>query len=149
MDDKFSNPMTPFDCLISNQNLQMTKLLIPYLPPQSQRIFAIYVKFLEFQNTISSFRTFQHTSHSVQDIIHDIRPYMSSSSAEAIDNFLNIMNMMELFQNMQASSDSDFDPMNMMSDMLTPEQQSMFEMYNTMFSSDNETQSQQGGETTD
>ena len=63
---------------------------------------------------------------------------MPASAYESIENILNMMNMMELFQSMYNSSDSDggLDPMSMMKNMLTPEQQSMFDMYNDMFASD-------------
>lgn len=115
--------MTPFDCRIANQNLELAKLLIPYLPPQSQRMVAIYVKFSEFQNTLSSFKTFKQTSCSTQDIFEDLKPYIPPSACESIDNFMNMMSMMDLFQNMQESSDSpfDFDPMSMMQSMFTSE----------------------------
>lgn len=141
MDDHFSNPMTPLDCLVSTHTLQMTKLLIPYLPPQNQRLFAVYVKFMEFQNTLSFFRTFQHKSHSFQDIMQDIRPYLPQDSCDAMDNILNLIQMMELFQSM--SNTDDTDPMSFMSTMLTPEQQSMFDIYNSMFSEN------QGGDPVD
>ena len=61
------------------------------------------------------------------------------------------MSMMELFQSFQNSSDSDsdFDPMSMMKEMLTPEQQNMFEMYNTMFDTETKSETPKGGETDD
>lgn len=40
------NQMTPFDCRIATQSLQLTKLIIPYLPQETQRIMAVYVKFM-------------------------------------------------------------------------------------------------------
>lgn len=143
MDDWNTTQMTPFDRRISTQTLQIMKLLIPYLPPQSQRIFAIYVKFLEFQYTLSSFQIFQQKSHSTQDIFQELRPFMPTATCDSIDNLMSILNMIELFQGFHDTSDIDFDPMSMMQGMLTPEQQSMFEMYNNM------TQSSEGGETTD
>ena len=142
MEDWNITQMTPFDCRITTQSLQITKLLIPYLPPQTQRIMAIYVKFVEFQNTLASFRSFRQTAHSTQDIIQELRPYMPSSACESIDNLMNMMSMMEMFQSFQEASgaDGDFDPMSMMQGMFTPEQQSMFEMYNTMFSGETESE---------
>ena len=52
MEDWTINQMTPFDCRIATQSLQLTKLLIPYLPRETQRIMAIYVKFMECQMAI-------------------------------------------------------------------------------------------------
>lgn len=144
MEDWTINQMTPFDCRIATQSLQLTKLLIPYLPQETQRIMAIYVKFMEFQNTWSSFHAFKQKSYTTQDIFQDLRPYMPPSACDSIDNLMNMMSMMEMFQNMQGADPGDdsgygFDPMQMMQGMLTPEQQNMFDMYNTMFSEEAET----------
>ena len=109
--------MTPFDCRIANQNLELTKLLIPYLPPESQRVLAVYVKFAEFQNTFSSFRTFRRKNYSTMDIFEELKPYMPPSAWESIDNFMSMMSMMDMFQSMQ----DDFDPMSMMQNMFTNE----------------------------
>lgn len=135
MEDWTINQMTPFDCRIATQSLQLTKLLIPYLPRETQRIMAIYVKFMEFQNTWSSFRVFRQQSHTTQDIFQELRPYMPPSACDSIDNLLNMMNMMEMMQSMQNTdsgdgSDFGFAPMQMMQGMLTPEQQGMFEIFN-------------------
>ena len=150
MEDWNTNQMTPFDMRISTHSLQLIKLLIPYLPPHSQRIFAIYIKFLELQYTFSSFHTFRQTSHSTQDIFQELRPYMPPSASESMDYIMNIMSMMEILREMNetSNSDSNFDPMSMMQTMLSPEQQSMFEMYNSMFTAENETQTSEGGENT-
>ena len=154
MEDLTINQMTPFDCRIATQSLQLTKLLIPYLPRETQRIMAIYVKFMEFQNTWSSFRAFKQKSYTTQDIFQELRPFMPPSASESIDNLMNMMSMMEMMQSMQEMQDTDsettsgfgFDPMQMMQGMLTPEQQGMFDMYNTMFSAENDN-SNLGGET--
>lgn len=143
MEDWTMNQMTPFDCRIATQSLQLTKLLIPYLPRETQRIMAIYVKFMEFQNTWSSFHAFKQKTYTTQDIFQDLRPYMPPSACDSIDNLLNMMSMMEMFQSMHDAGSGDdsgygFDSMQMMQGMLTPEQQSMFDMYNTMFSAEAE-----------
>lgn len=147
MEDWTINRMTPFDCRIATQSLQLTKLLIPYLPRETQRIMAIYVKFMEFQNTWSSFHAFKQKSHTTQDIFQELRPYMPPSACDSIDNIMNMMSMMEMMQSMQEMQDTNsetssgfgFDPMQMMQGMLTPEQQGMFDMYNNMFSVENDT----------
>ncbi len=148
MNDDFSQIMTPFDQSISSHSLQLIKLLIPFLPPQSQRMIAVYVKFIEFQHTLSFFRVMR------QRDLDDLKSYLPRSAMESYDNILNMMNMvnmMNMFQDMQNSSDteSEFDPMSMMKDMLTPEQQDMFQMYQGMFAQDIETQQQKEGDTHD
>ena len=126
--------LTPFDLRTNTPSLQMIKLLIPYLPPKNQRIFAIYIKFIEFQNTISSFRVFQNRVHSSEDIINELRPYLPSEIFSSIDSILNMISMMEMMKNLNEAQASD--PAELLKNMLTPEQQSMFELYNTMFSSE-------------
>lgn len=141
MEDWTINQMTPFDCRIATQPIQLTKLLIPYLPRETQRMMAIYVKFMEFQNTWSNFHAFQQKSHTTNDIFQELRPYMPPSACDSIDNIMNMMSMMEMMQSMHEMQDMDsgetsgfgFDPMQMMQGMLTPEQQNMFDMYNSMF----------------
>ena len=159
MEDWTINHMTPFDSRIATQSLQLTTLLIPYLPRETQRIMAIYVKFMEFQNTWSSFRAFKQKSYTTQDIFQELRPFMPPSASESIDNLMNMMSMMEMMQSMQEMQETSndgasgfgFNPMQMMQGMLTPEQQGMFDMYNTMFSAETTTDEtntfNSGGET--
>lgn len=116
MNDDFSQLMTPFDQYISNQSLQMTKLLIPFMPPQVQRMMAVYVKFQEFRYTMSSFRAMRQKNNSPEDILNNLKPYMSSSDMESFDQ---MMSMMSMAQEMQNMSDPDFDPMSMMAGMFT------------------------------
>ncbi len=147
MDFWNGNQTTPFDLQTSSNTLLLLKLILPYLPPQSQRMLAIYIRFLEFQNTLSSFHSFKQKSFSMQEVIQDLKPYMSPSASESMENLVNMMSMMEMFQSMYSSSDdgSEFDPMSVMMSMLSPEQQGMFDMYNSMFA-DNAS-SEEGGDT--
>lgn len=145
-------PMTPFDQLISNQTLQMIKLLIPYTSPETQRFLAVYVKFSELTYTLNFFQNFKRElqaqdfekkSISPLEIIQEIRPYLPSQTSETLDTIVNMISMMELFDTFRGNSangedtDSGFNPMSMIKNMLTPEQQDMFDMYNTMFSQNN------------
>lgn len=117
MNDDFLQMLTPFDQTIFCHSLQMIKLLIPFLPPKSQRMVAVYVKFAEFQHTITYFRSMKHKD------FDDLKSYLPKSTMESFDNIMNMMNMMNMFQEMQG----DFDFMSMMGDMLTPEQQEIFQ----------------------
>lgn len=147
MKDDFTQIMTPFDRSVSSRSLQMTKLLIPFLPPQSQRVMAVYIKFVEFQNTLSHFRGMKRKKNSPEDMFEEMKPYLPQSALDSYDNLMNMMSMMNLFQEMQETGDADsgFDPMSMMADMLNPEQKDMFQMYQGMFAQENHTgQSEEG-----
>lgn len=134
MNDDFSHLMTPFDEYISNSSLQMTKLLIPFLPPRSQRMLAVYVKFAELRHTLSFFHSMKQKAHAPEDILNSMKPYMSSSDADSFDQMLNMMSMMNMMQEMQNMQGDDFDPMSMMTGM---------------FAQDVDTEMQKEGETLD
>lgn len=109
MNNDFPRHMTPLDQAISSESLQLMKLLIPYLPPANQRMLAVYVKFLEFQTVLSSFRAFRQLSNAPEDIFESLKPYLPHSALESFDNMMSMMSMVNSFQEMQ-----DFDPMSMM-----------------------------------
>lgn len=161
MDDQSNIPMTPFDTLITTPGLRMMKLMIPYLPPSNQRLLAVYVKFLELQQTFSFFRDFRSDLHSCafekevsspSDILEELRPFLRKRDCEMIDQIKNMLNVMETaasFQKMateasakESSSDSSgspssssaFDLSTLLQGMLSPEQQSLFETYKDLTS---------------
>lgn len=121
MNNDFLQVMTPFDQYISTQTLQMTKLLIPFLPPQSQRMLAVYVKFQELSYTMSFFRSMKSRSYSPEDMFDSLKPFLSPDDLESFDQMQNMMNMMSMMQEMQNMPDMDFDPMSMMTGMFTQE----------------------------
>ena len=116
MDDQSKIPMTPFDTLISTPGLRMMKLMIPYLPPSNQRMLAVYVKFMELQQTFSFFQNFRSDLHSCafekevsspSDILEELRPFLRKSDCEMIDQIQNMLSAMEIaasFQNMTKTS---------------------------------------------
>ena len=111
MKDDFSQMMTPFDKSISSRSLQMTKILIPFLPPQSQRMMAIYVKFMEFQNTLSFFSYIKKSNMELLDDVKNMIPDEIRDNYENVLNMINIMNMSDMF-----------DPMTMMANMFSSEE---------------------------
>ena len=136
MEQNSLKPMTPFDNLVTPPFLYTLKLLLPYTPPSAQRFFGIYIKFLEFRHTMEYFQGF---SSSPSNILEGLKPYMNPAEKEMMEQMSGMMNMMEMVKSMQSMSESSsegsdaFNPMDMMKGMLSPEQQEMFEMYNTMF----------------
>lgn len=157
MEEKTTDKMTPFDRLISSKDLQLMKLIIPYTPPANQHMLAILVKFLELNRTIKIFhqsrqnihtQTFEKSFSSPLDIVDEIRPYLSEAERTSIDSILNVFNMMQMLETMEKISGTEetFNPMDMVKEMLTPEQQTMFEMYNTMFqeNDDNDNDNKEG-----
>ncbi len=137
MEQNPPKPMTPFDNLVTPPFLYTLKLMLPFTPPSIQRFFGIYIKFLELRHTMEYFKGFA-SNPSSSNILEGLKPYMNPAEKEMMEQMSSMMNMMEMVQNMQAMSDSSKDsdalsPMDMMKSMLSPEQQEMFKMYNTIF----------------
>lgn len=139
MDHKTPRPMTPFDLLTVPDALYSIKLFLPYTPVSMQRFLAIYVKFGELRHTIEYFHGFPSHSTS-RDMMADLKPYLNEKEQSMMEQAENMMHMMEILQSMQTMSDSssgqDMNPMDFMKNILTPEQQEMFDMYSHMFDTD-------------
>ena len=90
-----SMEITPFDSRTISPSLQMIKLIIPYLSPKIQKHLAIYIKFMEFQNTLSYFRVFHTKPLTAEEMINEFRPYLPPDTFDSIDTVLTLMSMME------------------------------------------------------
>lgn len=111
MEKKTPRPMIPFDELVNSPMLQMLKLFLPYTPASNQRFLGIFVKFLEFKETISFF---QEPNYNLQaqdrgenrppsptEMLMELKPYLPPRQSEMIETFLNMLNMMEMVQMFQ------------------------------------------------
>lgn len=118
-------PMTQLDMLVTTQELQMMKLMLPYIPSSYRGMLAIYLKFTEFQNTLRLFNGSGRASsedimksrdiHSPADILEDLRPFMNPGDMDSFDMMMNAMNMMK---GMNTSDFSSFENSEEMSDMM-------------------------------
>lgn len=149
MDKNLPGPMTPFDDLVTSSELQIMKLLIPYAPASKRQMLAACVKIMELKETIRVFSgrrgavraqmLREEDDPSPIDLLNSFRPYLKPREAAALDMVINLremMSVMEMMQNTSSSEsgDSALNPMDILSGMLSPEQQEMFQMYSDMFS---------------
>ncbi len=145
---KNSTPKTPFDDLISSTHLDIMKLLLPLIPPNNQGQFALYIKFQELQETARFFKRypnglhscgFDEFSHEPSDMFSTIKHYLPEENRELFDNISNIMHMMEMMRQMQEVSNmsGEDSSMDFLKNMLSPEQQEIFNAMNQMYDMDN------------
>ena len=100
--------LTPLDMAVTDEKLQTLKLMLPYVPLEVQPFLGIYVKFAEFQNTVSYFQQFpdryfgkcSNQNVSVESIVEDLKEYYPEKNFEMMETFMQAMNMMEMMQNM-------------------------------------------------
>ena len=56
MEEQNSKTINAFDSLFTTNRIQMLKILLPRLAPEQQSGFAVYIKLLELQYTLSLLR---------------------------------------------------------------------------------------------
>ena len=95
---------TAFDQMISSENSQMMKALIPYLPHRAQHFLSLYTKTAELSNTFRMFSTNQNMQmcsspapdSNPADMINDIRQYCYGQSQQRLDQLNNLFVMLEM-----------------------------------------------------
>ncbi len=121
MDKKSSSSITEFDALYTTNQMQILKILLPFLSPDMQRSMAIYIKFTELklaleQSNLSGFAPFAPKTFlsNIEPIYEDIKPFLSPSEREtlskakdAFKSFQDIKDTMEMFQMMQETMSED------------------------------------------
>ncbi|MBR2948309.1 MAG: hypothetical protein IKC46_00450 [Lachnospiraceae bacterium] len=143
-----------FDMLYTNNHIQILKILLPCFESQMQKKLTVMIKYLELQYTIEYFRK-HPLSQSVQtgfqgdiiEIFDQIRCFCTpseravfdqlSSLKQNMDRYDEMMNMMQMFSGITGMDsqkpEESLNPMELLKNMLTPEQQSMFDMFTTAF----------------
>ena len=162
MDKNLPGPMTPFDDLITSPELQIMKLMIPYAPASRRKTLAACVKIMELREALHIFGSgkgavraqmlTEEENPSPIDLLNSVRPYLKPLGAAALDMVCSLREMMAVMEMMQSTSSEPgapaFNPMDLLSGMLSPEQQEMFRMYTDMFSQA-ESNPQKGDDTDD
>jgi hypothetical protein len=143
-----------FDALYTTNQIQKMKVLLPYIEPSMQKQMAIYIKYMELQYTInhSKEHPFQSCSQRAQppDLSKLCKELSLYSSPEEVRQLKQLENMVQTFKTVQEVSQTfetmkeifpgmaEDDPnesgipssvMDIMMNMLTPEQKTMYEMF--------------------
>ena len=114
--------MTPFDESLTNDFLQLVKIILPYLPDHVQRIAGIYVKLTELMNAFYCFQPpYYHNRRGrlrkqekdPGSMFEAVVPYLSPEKREMFDSFSGIWQIMEMMKEMDFG-----DPANM-ADMMS------------------------------
>ena len=110
---------TFFDQMITDENGQMLKAMIPYLPSSGQRFLSVYTKVRELQNTMSLFQSsrrtadLQATGFSGTDpleMLQDIRKCCGGENRRQIDHITSLMATIQMLQIMNEDSSGGENP---------------------------------------
>lgn len=109
MEEKGTSPVTAFDSLFTTNKIQMLKVLLAWIPPSQQGMFAVYIKFLELQHALTLLRRpgtlFANSRHLSADffsgdnsdtieLLDELLPYSSQAERSRIDNMKNMLQNM-------------------------------------------------------
>lgn len=163
MGKKDIETITAFDSLFTTNRIQMLKVLLPRLSPEAQGNFAVYIKFLELQYTMTflqrrppvpliahgkplSGNIFQGDNTDTIELLDELLPFSGPEERTKIENLKNMLQnmskmqeMMEMMQMMQElfpegmGSDS---PMDMFAGMGGADMSSIFQMFGSGGNSD-------------
>lgn len=140
-------PQTAIDQIANEGHLKLLKAAIPYIRSDNQKSLAIYTKILELGNIIRFFDQpapemsicSEEEEVSTLDMLSDIRSFCDESEKDMIDSCIqtiqtiqSLSSYQELFQSISSEAEN---PMDLMKSFLTPEQQTMFETYQTILNS--------------
>lgn len=115
MSDQKSDAITMLDQMVSEDRIQIMKAALPYVPANGQKMFSVFAKVLELQNTLSMFSQPQSemkicatSSEPVNpmDMLQDLRRFCNGGTQKKIDNMINMMVMMQMFEMTQDSGTS-------------------------------------------
>ena len=145
--------LTEFDTLIADHKMQLIKAAIPYIPDSEQRFISVYIKFNELMTTMRLFDSNKdalgicsvNENATTADMLNALKVHCNQSEKEMLEMIENFMQVSALYRQYAASSPDSgdgqntasaggaFSPMDLLKGMLTPEQQSTFDTYSTLF----------------
>lgn len=129
------DPVTAFDTLYTSNQLQMLKIVLPYMQEKMQRFIAIYIKLnelmLAFHFSSGSYPVKRETD--MTGMLRYLSPYLSDSEKEMMNQFSSMQENMEQFkqmsQMMQMMNEMGGSPEDALQGFLSEEQMAMFKMF--------------------
>lgn len=99
MEKRSFSPMTQLDTLVTSNELQLLKIMLPYIPSGWRRMLALYIKICEFSNTL---RLFQYAEpipskriHSPEDLMQDFSIFLTPSDTDSMQTLMQFMSMVK------------------------------------------------------
>ena len=104
--------MIPFDEVILPKEMQMMKAFLPFLPAHMQKMFAIYIKWMELQYTIEYFNrhTPEQCSPDIGNLMKCMKGLVPPEQQAQIEQFADIFENMDMYRDMFEGFSSAFTP---------------------------------------
>ena len=108
---KNNNQITLFDTLVTSDQLQEIKVVLPYLPFSLQRFAGLYSKIEELKNAFFLFSNmeeleeFSARDKAPETMFDELRSYLTDEQITSLENLNNIKSMMELLHETDSGGD--------------------------------------------
>lgn len=156
MEEQNIRTIAAFDSLFTTNRIQMLKILLPRLAPKQQSAFAVYIKLLELQYTLSFLRNhpgmalmgngrqlsadfFQGDNTETLSLLEEMLPFSGPEERARIENIKNMiasfkkmqemMEMIQMLQELFPEGMGGDNPMDMFAGMSDAGLSSIFEMF--------------------
>jgi len=129
------DPVTAFDTLYTSNQLQMLKIVLPYMKQNMQRFIAIYIKLnellLAFHFSSGTYPFKKETDFT--GMLKYLSPYLSDADKDMMNQFSSMQENMEQFKQMSAMmqmmNEMGGSPEDALQGFLSEEQMAMFKMF--------------------
>lgn len=111
MEKNQEDKVLTFDMLLTNNHMNILKILMSYFDSKTQKIIAIYIKYQEFLYTLEYFKNnsylYKMNNYMSSDnenkyqIYDEIKPYCNQKELDFFSQIFNIKNTFEQFQSMK------------------------------------------------
>ena len=115
MEKETTSSITRFDTIYTSNQIQILKILMPFLAPDMQKKFAIYIKYMELQISFEKLRSKLFVPFSqkpfadeIEPLCDELSPFLDQSQLKSItqikstmQSFKDMKDTMEMFQMMQ------------------------------------------------
>lgn len=121
---------TKFDSMVTNRQMQLVKAVIPYIDNRLGIFIGMFVKLQELQNALKINSNMavsamnadkQVDKGQMENLLDDIKEFLSNEDRETIDNISSMMEMMKTMNDMDMGGDAMqgfMDSMNMEDDVI-------------------------------
>lgn len=157
-----------FDTLYTHNHIQILKVLLPYFDADSRKNLAVMIKFMELEYTMEYVNRHppllkaaafekdagKKKQPDIVEIFEQIKLFCTPSERAMFDQLTNMKKSLDMYQEVMdmmqmlgpltqpdsnaSSSAGGINPLDLLKGMLSPEQQNMFEMFQSSLDSQNE-----------
>ena len=106
-----SIPFTAFDTMTQTRQLQMLKTVIPYIKESQKKQFAIFIKYMELENTLQVFSrkdaalsmcSLPEEENNALSLLNSLRPFCTKQEQDTLDMLTHMFSMLETYETLFA-----------------------------------------------